>query len=73
MDPGCSLGECRRDVSFQHMLLCIMFQFGFNSFLELPVRILEAKGKKLGEFLLMVCALPKQPSNLVNKITSPVT
>lgn len=48
------------------------FGLFFNSFLELAVRIPEAK-KKPGEFLLMVCALPKKPSNLVNKITFPIT
>jgi len=49
------------------------FSLVFNSFLELAVRILEAKKNQTGEFLLMVCALPKKPSNLVNKITSPIT
>lgn len=50
------------------------FWFGLKMLLlEVAVRILEAKKNQPGGFLLMVCVLPKKPSNLVNKITSPIT
>lgn len=62
------------------MMGFVLFQFVFNSFLEVALRILETGRKKKekrkrkpGEFLLMVCVLPKKPSTLVNKITSPIT
>lgn len=61
------------------MMGFVLFQFVFNSFLEVALRILETEKKKEkrkrkpGEFLLMVCVLPKKPSTLVNKITSPIT
>lgn len=61
------------------MMGFVLFQFVFNSFLEVALRILETEKKKEkrkrkpGEFLLMVCVLPKKLSTLVNKITSPIT